>query len=791
VQAGIPVPIQTDPDTTQYLMAEAFAALLDPGADEPPAVVVLDDLHWADEHSIAVLAHIVRREELSALIIGTYRDTDLVRTHPLPRLLADLRREHRVIRIPLPRLSEHEVDEMISGHFGAVTAPDVVQSIAEETQGNPFFVEEITTHLQNEGAIGVDGQWISDTPIADYGIPEGIREVVGRRLEHLGEDAISTLEVAAVMGPDFSIDVAGSIAGLDERAIDTVVDAAMDARVIKEGDGADEFAFAHALLRQTLYDDLRTRRRTRIHRAVGEALEQRKAAPAILLNHWLRAERPNKALAAALAAATAAEETFTTSDMTANLELALELWDDVEDAESVAGTTHADLVIRLTRAQFDFGGLPEKSGDRITAELERDDLDDRTRALLLSSLSQHLGHRGNISRAVEIGNEALRLVPKNEPNPAYANILAGVSRQRMLNAQSSEAIEMARKALDLAERVGSKRAEQESLNTLATATGNLGDTEASNRYFAQLITVASQTGSLRFQLIGYNNHSEVLAFNGRIAEALELTQSGIERTSDLGLDRWEAMLHANASTFLFCIGRWDDAAAHLAVIAPVSSIDHPQITVSLSTMQLAAERGDAQAMEAEIVRLEGMNMDTSDTQFQGPFWASQISDHIWNDDVNEAYLLGSRALETLTDSESWMHAAWIAARAIETVANATESAIGRSSWLENARLWHSRFETDSVPVLLGDGIHATATADLARAEGRNAPALWRAAIEAWQGSPYFEAKARWRLAQALTAVTSDDPEVRTLLDEAESQAIELKAHPLLAAVRSMREESPR
>ena len=194
-------------------MAEAFAALVEPKADEPPPVVVLDDLHWADEHSIAVLAHLARRDETSALVIGTYRDTDLVRSHPLPKLLVDLRREHRVVRIPLQRLSDGEVEEMIRGHFGSEAAPEIVESIAEETQGNPFFVEEITSHLEDEGAFDADGRWISDTPIGDYGIPEGVREVIGRRVEHLGDDVVSTLEVASVIGPDFSIDVAGAIAG--------------------------------------------------------------------------------------------------------------------------------------------------------------------------------------------------------------------------------------------------------------------------------------------------------------------------------------------------------------------------------------------------------------------------------------------------------------------------------------------------------------------------------------------------------------------------------------------------
>ncbi|MDX2342592.1 MAG: AAA family ATPase, partial [Acidimicrobiia bacterium] len=380
VPKGLPVPIQTDPDTIQYLMAEAFAALVKPGADEPPSVVMLDDLHWADEHSIAVLAHLARRDETSALIVGTYRDTDLVRSHPLPKLLVDLRREHRVVRIPLQRLSDDEVEQMISGHFGSGAAPEVIESIAEETQGNPFFVEEITSHLEDEGAVDADGRWISDTPIGDYGIPEGVRDVIGRRVEHLGEDVVATLEVASVIGPNFSIDVAGAIAGLDERAVDAVVDAAMNARVIHEGDGADEFVFAHALLLQTLYDDLPTRRRTRLHRAVGEALERREVPPATQVKHWLNADRPDKALVSALAAATAAELALAVSDTTAHLELALDLWGDVENPETVAGVSHADVVIRLGRVYFDLGGRNEEAMALIAAELEDPGLDDRTRA---------------------------------------------------------------------------------------------------------------------------------------------------------------------------------------------------------------------------------------------------------------------------------------------------------------------------------------------------------------------------------------------------------------------------
>jgi class 3 adenylate cyclase len=110
-------------------------------------------------------------------------------------------------------------------------------------------------------------------------------------------------------------------------------------------------------------------------------------------------------------------------------------------------------------------------------------------------------------------------------------------------------------------------------------------------------------------------------------------------------------------------------------------------------------------------------------------------------------------------------------------------------WLENARRWHSGFEGNPVPVLHGAALHATATADLARAEGKNSPDLWRLATDAWSDSPYFEAKAKWRLAQALAESDPTNAEIATLLDEAGEVARRLKARPLLEAIGATRENT--
>jgi len=783
---GLPVPIQTDPDTTQYLMAEAFAALIEPEAGEAPAVVVLDDLHWADEHSVAVLAHLARRDETSALVVGTYRDTDLVRSHPLPKLLADLRRQHRLVRIPLERLSDAEVDEMIRGHFGSEAAPEMVASIADETQGNPFFVEEITSHLEDEGAVDSDGRWVSETPISDYGIPEGVREVIGRRVEHLGDDVVSTLEVASVIGPGFSVDVAGAIAELDEQALDAVVDAAMNARVIYEGDSADEFVFAHALLRQTLYDDLATRRRTRLHRAVGEALERRGAPPATLVHHWLNADRPDKALVSALDAATEAERAFAMSDTAAHLELSLDLWDDVDNAEDCAGVSHADLVIRLTRAHADFGGRNEEAMALIVAELEDPSLDDRTRALLHNSMSRVFWLQGRGPRSLKEAREALRLVPKDEPNAAHAEILGSVAGQLMLDSQYAESIEAAREALRLARPTGTERAELAALIVLATSTGSRGEVAQSNRYFEELAERAQASGVLRPQLVRYVNQGETLAENGFVAEALELTERGIARTRELGLDRWEAALHANAADSLFGLSRWDEAEVHLTAMTPSLEVDLSQIHISLRSLELAAERGDEATMQRGLDRLGSLRVEEMHAELQGPYWASRASDLRWRGQYAQAYEFVSQALAAIDGAETWLYMIDVAASAIETVADAVAAGLHEPQWIDRAVEWHARFDQYSGASERYARLRAIGTADLARARGSNDPDLWRTAIETWADAPYWRAKCQWRLAQALIERDPADPEAVILLHEAERTAIGLGARPLVNAVGATR-----
>ncbi len=189
-------------------------------AKSTPLVLVLDDLHWADRPSLLLLQHLARRVPGSRLlIIGTYRDVELERRHPLAEMLADLRREHLYERVLLRGFSVDEVValmEAIAQHELVEAGTALAKAIHRETEGNPFFIEETLRHLVETGAISrSEGRWVLDSADPDeLGIPEGVREVIGRRLSRLSEECNQLLGLASVLGREFEFDALREMAGL-------------------------------------------------------------------------------------------------------------------------------------------------------------------------------------------------------------------------------------------------------------------------------------------------------------------------------------------------------------------------------------------------------------------------------------------------------------------------------------------------------------------------------------------------------------------------------------------------
>ncbi len=271
---------------------EAVAAAL-ADAPGPRVLLALDDLHWADLPSLRLLTHVLRHARPDRLVVAcTYRESELGRSHPLARALADLRRDRLVERVALGGLDTDAAEGLITGWVGAHASAGLVDAVQDETGGNPFFIEEVLQHLLESGALAIDDAgWHLTRPVRELGVPESVREVIGRRLDRLGDDAVDVLETAAVIGPDFDLELLEAACGLPREPVLDALESATDAHLIRSIPARPaSWSFTHALIREALVGELSTLRGARLHARVAEALAATPAArPAELAHHGIEA----------------------------------------------------------------------------------------------------------------------------------------------------------------------------------------------------------------------------------------------------------------------------------------------------------------------------------------------------------------------------------------------------------------------------------------------------------------------------------------------------------------------
>lgn len=250
-------PAHADPDTERYALFDAAVALLEIASASAPVLLILDDLHWAAKPTLLLLRHLLRfGDHARVQIVGTYRSTDLDRSHPLAAMLADLHRDGTANRLNLGGLDEDDVTTYVTE--AGYDDEELAHALASVTAGNPFFLIEALRHVDESG-----GVWDQST------LPQGVREAVSRRLSRLPVETNKALAAAAVVGSRFSLELVEQVVGND--LIDAF-DEARNAGIVIEEPGGN-YRFNHALVRQSLLAELASVRRMRLHQRIATTLE--------------------------------------------------------------------------------------------------------------------------------------------------------------------------------------------------------------------------------------------------------------------------------------------------------------------------------------------------------------------------------------------------------------------------------------------------------------------------------------------------------------------------------------
>jgi DNA-binding SARP family transcriptional activator/tetratricopeptide (TPR) repeat protein len=502
---GSPAP--ADAESARFALFEAVVAVLDVATAQQRMLLVIDDVHWAAPATLLLLRHVIRCERpLTLLILVTFRSTELGPDEPLAKLLADLQRDNSAPRIVLGGLDERAIDTLLRAAVGPALADQAAQlgaTVHAQTAGNPFFVRELVAHLLETNALTA----ISEGPAAallpgKLDIPEGLRNVIGHRVARLSQPARQLMTIASVAASTIDVSLLQALLPENHGLLLDALDEAVAAGLLVESERG-EVAFAHALVRQAIYENLSTARRLHLHRRLGEALEAQgntQKHVEALAHHFAQLAlhgETDKAITYAIAAGHAATARLAYEDAAAHFQRGLDILDHTEAPDA---RRHLDLLLGLGHTHWSTGASDKaRHAFKQAADIAHGIGD------AAAAAKAALGFSGPFFFEVDADStsysevllqRALAMLDEHDDTALRARLMGRLAITRSYDGDEHDHRELAYHALAIARRANDKRVLTDVLATCYSATRGPDDPDQHLQMARELTRLAEDVGDL-------------------------------------------------------------------------------------------------------------------------------------------------------------------------------------------------------------------------------------------------------------------------------------------------------
>jgi tetratricopeptide (TPR) repeat protein len=455
-----------EPEAEQQRLFENVVAFCDGLAEHAPLMLVIDDAHWGDSSTLAMMRHLARRiKHQRTLLLTTYREVELDVARPFHEVLLDINRARLGTRLKLERFNKQQTHDLLHAIFEEEITPEFLDGIHRETEGNPFYIEEVCKALVEDGRLYYeDGRWHRPEDMDELEIPQSVRVAIQTRVARLPEMHQEVLSLAAILGREFDFEVLAEASELVEDDLIEALESAEAAQLIEESGEADEvrFTFVHALIPAALVEGVRKLRRRKLHRRAAAAIEAIHPDDyEALANHHSESGDDARALEAYERAGERAAEAYANQEAEGHFRSALDL---VEEPRKEANV-RTQLGLMLDRlGRFEEAIEVWKRGIELYDSLSVPD----EVAHLYARSTRAAWEAGDPKRGLEIAREGMQAVGEGSDGPGLADLYHETARALFFNGERDGGGEVVEKALEMAEQVGALRVQVEAMITYGT-----------------------------------------------------------------------------------------------------------------------------------------------------------------------------------------------------------------------------------------------------------------------------------------------------------------------------------